>query len=568
MKTEITRRGFIKGAAVATSAGILAGCAPTVIGNTPSTNIQSITPSSDNVEIISTKLTFEIPPKPISDSEITETKEGDIIIIGAGTAGLCTALSAAEAGAKVIVFAAGKGPVGRGGSNFAVNSKYMESMGVPKLEAEPFLRNQLLANSFNVDTDKWYKWYNNSEEAMNWLIDRMADSEYELFMEQGNRGMDPTDPAYCPSGTHGWISKDMRKVGDGQPFVVETLAKKAIAAGAEIIYLMEAQQLLRENNNTGRVTAVIGKNAEGKYTKFVGKKAIVLATGDFSTDLEMMTKYCPQALPYVTNMGKDVDPENGKVYGGLFKGQGQKMGLWVGAAWQRTFPNAPMIGFRVGASNMPYNAPSGFLVNSNGARFFNEEITSGLLSNLVRQQPGQVIFQIWDANYAETGKPWYMNKTAYGSEPATPEEMLTTWNTSVESGSMMKANTLEELIKQLGLPAITINEIKKYNGFCASGKDTDFYKRADLLIPIEKGPFYGAIGNSLTFLTVLGGLRTNINMQVCQDDDSPIPGLYNVGTMIGDAFGSNYSFQIAGHNLGMNCVTYGYLTGRYITEKE
>jgi hypothetical protein len=299
--------------------------------------------------------------------------------------------------------------------------------------------------------------------------------------------------------------------------------------------------------------------------KFKGSKAIVLATGDFSADPEMMAKYCPQGLKYATNIGKDVDPENGKVYGGLFKGQGQKMGLWVGAGWQRTYPNAPMMGAMGGVSNLPYNAPSGLILNSNGLRFFSEEVTSGMFTNLMLHQPGQEYFNIWDAGYAESGQPWYLGKTAYGADPATPESMIASWEDSVNK-KMFKADTLEELVKALGLPASTLDEIKKYNGFCASGKDTDFYKRPELLKPIEKGPFYGMSSKGIVFLTVLGGLRTNPNMQVCEDDDTPIPGLYNVGTMVGDSFGSNYSFQIAGHNLGMNCVTFGYLTGKYIAK--
>lgn len=66
------------------------------------------------------------------------------------------------------------------------------------------------------------------------------------------------------------------------------------------------------------------------------------------------------------------------------------------------------------------------------------------------------------------------------------------------------------------------------------------------------------------FLTVLGGLRTNINMQVCDSNEQPILGLYNVGTMVGDYFANEYNFLTFGHNLGANCVTFGYLTGKFI----
>jgi fumarate reductase flavoprotein subunit len=573
-KKNLSRRDFIKGAAVVAGGGLIVGCAPSVVATqTPasqSTNAPAASGSTDtmNAATLAKKWAFEIPPAPIPDSSITETKEAEIIVVGAGTSGIVTALSAAEAGGKVILFAAGSKPVGRGGSNMAVYSKYMKSLDMPKMDGDRFLRAQLMATGFDVDTAKWYKWYNNSEEAMNWIIDHMADSGYELKCEQGNRGMDPNDPEYCPPGTHGWISKDMQKVGDGQPFVVESLAKKAAAAGVEFVYNVKAQQLIREDNNKGRVTAIIGKTADGKYIKFKGSKAIVLATGDFTVDPEMMAKYCPQALPYIVNMGKNVDPENGKVYGGLYAGQGQKMGLWVGAAWQRTYPNPAMVGAFVGACNMPYNATTGLVVNSKGVRFFNEQVANGFMFNLLRHQPDKSIYSIWDTAYATNAQPWYLNKTAYGSEPGTPEHMITSWDASVKSGSMVKGDTVEDVIKKLGLPASTIDEIKKYNGFCDSGEDTDFHKPKKYLLPISTAPFYGQSQKSPTVLTVLGGLRTNNDMQVCEADDTPIPGLYNVGTMVGDVFAGCYNFMIAGHNLGMTCDTFGYLTGRYIVKNE
>lgn len=57
-------------------------------------------------------------------------------------------------------------------------------------------------------------------------------------------------------------------------------------------------------------------------------------------------------------------------------------------------------------------------------------------------------------------------------------------------------------------------------------------------------------------------------MQVCDEDDNPIAGLYNIGTMVGDMYGVNYSFQIPGFNLGATCVTFGYLVGKHIAEND
>jgi len=554
----ISRRDFLKGAAVGA-----AGVASLGMG---SAMAAQETGAYMSLEDLDRKWSFEIPPEPIADSEIKSVKEAEIIVVGAGTAGLCTALSAAEAGVKIILFAMSEGPVARGGSNFAFDSKYRRELGLAPTTAEPFLRNEIKANYFDIDVDKWYKWYNHSEETMNWLIDIMAETEYELYCEQGNRGMNEDDPAYCPPGTHAWISADMRRVGDGQPFVVETLAAKCESIGVEINYKVTAEQLVKDGD---RVVAVVAKDAEGNYIKYVGSKAIVLATGDFSTDREMMKKYAPQAYDYITNFDSELDPNNGKVYGGLYKGQGQKMGLWAGAAWQKAYPNAAMMGCFGGASNMPYNVPSGFLCNARGKRFFNEVLTAGFMSKLIAHQPGHMYFQIWDTDYAVTGQPWYQGKTYYGQEVPSPEEMIATWDANAENGQMFKADTLEELCEVMGLPVeATLSEIDRYNGFCETGLDTDFYKQAELLIPIKTGPFYGTKTTNAVFLTVMGGLRTDINCRVCDANDDPIPGLYNVGTMVGDCYAGCYNFQIAGHNYGMNCICFGYLTGKYIAENE
>ena len=112
-----------------------------------------------------------------------------------------------------------------------------------------------------------------------------------------------------------------------------------------------------------------------------------------------------------------------------------------------------------------------------------------------------------------------------------------------------------------------MEEISRYNEFCRAGYDADFHKKAKYLQEISQPPFYAGIMHEFRFLTVLGGPRTNHNMQICDADDRPIPGLYGVGTLAGDVFSNFYNYRMAGHNYG-NCLTFGYLTGKYIAENE
>jgi succinate dehydrogenase/fumarate reductase flavoprotein subunit len=571
----ISRRNFIKGAAVAAGSGILASCTPQLAGTPtaaatagPSAAAASTGSASPLTadELASRKWSFEIPPAPIPDSQIANTVTADIIVIGSGTAGLVCAAAATENGAKVVVISASKGNISRGGSNHAMNSKLMKANAdkFPIPDTGQFFRKELSVAGYNVDQDKWWKFAKNSEEAMDWLIDKMEAAGYQTVLEAGFNDPD-NGPLDMPVGSHCWISKDMQTAGMGQQFVVDTLAKDAKTAGAQIFYKTVAQQLVRENNNTGRVSAVIAKGEDGKFTKYVGTKAIVMAMGDFSADKDMMTKYCPAAVPLMSDKG-DMGYDNAFKVGGLFKGDGHKMGLWIGAAWQKTYPNCPMMGGSVGPSPQLYSGHQGLLVNKNGYRYSNEDCNDSFAGFAALHQPDQKAFAIWGANYAEASAPWN-NGSIRGSAPANATDIVAGWEKSVTAGTMFKDDTLDGLVKKLGLPAdATKATIDRYNQLCKTGVDEDFFKRKERLVAIDQGPFYGAISGGAGFLTVLGGLRTNINMQVCDANDQPIPGLYNIGTMVGDYFANMYPFTIEGNNLGANCVTFGYLTGRDIAK--
>ena len=172
-------------------------------------------------------------------------------------------------------------------------------------------------------------------------------------------------------------------------------------------------------------------------------------------------------------------------------------------------------------------------------------------------------------NYAEQYPlDWINGSIPYGQpNTLTPEETVASWEEGVESGMYVKADTLEDLIKQLELPESTLENIEAYNADCAAGVDSAFHKYPELMIPVSKAPFYGAVSDTSFFLTILGGLRTDENMRVCDEDDNPIEGLYNVGSMAGDMFYAQYTYMIPGFTYGSN-LTLSYLAGKFIVENE
>ncbi|MBN1191738.1 MAG: FAD-dependent oxidoreductase [Dehalococcoidales bacterium] len=508
-----------------------------------------------------TKYSFETPPAPIPASKIKETVKAEVVIIGSGTAGLVCANSAIENGAKVILISASSYPVSRGGSIHAINSKLTRQLGI-KYDIGKNFKQEIDRAAGRIDQAKWSLFANKSGEAMDWLIDKMEAAGYKTDLERGVEDPDGIISAF--PGSHGFLGGKINTIGRGQPLVVKTLASLAQAAGGKIYYKTVAKQLIREKRNTGRVTAVIAQNAEGEYIKYVGSKAIVLATGDFTRDREMVAKYCPEALPFVK-----ITPLNynaGRIWGGIYAGDGHKMGLWVGAAWQQIFPNAPLLRGGIGPQTQPYTSFKGLVVNKNAERYSSEDVNSTHAGFLQMNQPERKIFAIWDSDYGQKMAPWYPRQCPHGGLPLKVEDVVAGWEVAVKAGTIFKADTIEELAEKLGLDAGMLQAtVDRYNGFCKKGKDEDFFKRPGLLIPVKKGPFYGQTTDKIWLLMVSGGLRTNLKMQVLDTKDKVIPGLYAAGTIIGDMFANYYSFMPSGINLGALCLTFPYLIGKEIS---
>jgi len=579
-----TRREFLRDAGLLgvtlAGGGILAACgSPEVVSETPpaqpapepSSTPSVAAPDVLTAEIAAKKWSFEVPPDPIPDSEIANTVEADVVVVGSGISGLVTAVSAAEHGANVVLISASSKPVFRGGSFHAPWSKAMERLGVERYDAGLFYRMELSRNSYNVDQDKWWLFVTKAPEALNWLIDKMEAAGYRTSFEIGN--VDPNyGPIHQPIGSHAWISTDKTPAFSGPGMSAEAVAtvleKAGKEAGVQFFYKTVAKQLVRENNNTGRVTAVVAQGEDGKYTKYVGHKGIVLATGDFSANREMMAKYCPWPMSLLDDTGDQGYDTTFKL-GGLFKGDGHRMALWVGAAWQKTVPNAPLIqadGICALAANQPYTAHRGLVVNKKGYRYGNEDTTAPYAAIQIMRQPDMVAYAIWSQSYAEKAAPWYSFGMEYNSDPIPPAAVIERWERAVEDGTAVKGDTVEEVIEKLGLPlAETKATVDRYNELCRKGVDEDHLKDPSLMIPVEGAPYYGAPMKAV-FQTVTGGLRTNIKMQVCDENDEPIPGLFNVGIMVGDFFANTYTYLVAGFNLGANCVTFGYLTGKALAE--
>lgn len=562
------RRTFLKGSAVAGAAS--------AIGMTASAALAEEASRGITADDVTGRWAFEIAPEPIADESIAQTVKADIVVIGSGTSGLVAANSALDEGADVVLISASSIPISRGGSNNAVYSKVMERAGLPRQSIEDY-REEMLANYNFIDQRKWYTYYNNSEEAMNYVIDIAENAGIYVGLEQTNL-IKEESLYYQPYGTHCFLeTQDTPLAGMQQQVLVDELARRFVEKGGRLDYRTCAKQLVRGGvpcGTEGRVDAVIAQNLDDEtFTKYVGTKGVIMATGDFSADRDMMTRYCPtfvHLVPERTFELEEVDYDNNRLStGGIYKGDGHKMGLWVGAAWQKNGTAVPMYGPRsAGPSYHRCANYFGLIVDRSGRRFMDEYEGRALGPINQSLQAGAQTFAIWDANTADRFT-WYDQSYVYEIRDETVrsiDDVKASWESTAERGDYFRAETLEELIETAGLPASTLDEITRYNEMCAAGSDTDFYKDPDFLIPVQNPPFYCQRCDYSTgeLHTVLGGLRTNSEMQVCDAQDNPIEGLYNVGAMVGDLYSGMYTFKFGGLNYGMACITFGYLTGKRV----
>ena len=175
---ELNRRDFLKGAGAIGALGAmgtLAACSPAA----PKSEGANGGASSDGAltaQSATQKWSFEIPPEPIADADIAETFNADVVVVGAGMAGTCCAVSAAEGGLSVILIDAGTKAISRGGSNQAIGTKYQKEMGIdytPK-DALEHVKIEQLAGFYSMDKMKWSRWLQYSGESMDWMIDKMT----------------------------------------------------------------------------------------------------------------------------------------------------------------------------------------------------------------------------------------------------------------------------------------------------------------------------------------------------------------------------------------------------------
>ena len=287
------------------------------------------------------KWTYHVPSEPVSQKEIKETFTADVIVVGAGTSGKAAALTAAEAGAKVIQIDRHVTFRYSGGHIAAIGSRVQKQAGV-KWDVDDIIL-QLMRWGANYPDQRWYRlWAENSGTTLDWVMD-MTDPEgitTNLYQWPRPAWYDPKKE-YYPDFPVAHFQTSATSKGLNHALSLDNLQKHALKKGVAIHYQTRAMQVVRGEN--GSVTGVIAMNKNSSYVLYNARKAVVMCTGDYGNNPWMMQKYCPQGADialenniYMTrNEDLRVAPEP------LDTGDGYQMVMRIGGV-MGPGPHAPM----------------------------------------------------------------------------------------------------------------------------------------------------------------------------------------------------------------------------------
>jgi succinate dehydrogenase/fumarate reductase flavoprotein subunit len=505
----------------------------------------------------------------IADSDITAEYETEILVIGCGTGGMFTIAAAAEEGAKVIGIDRFPTGVGIRDDLGAIDSRYQKEWGtqINKIDYVT-MATQYAAGHINQDLVRVFA--DESGATIDWYGDRLAERGVELWHESGD-SVDEARYEHFPTGhSPRWTGSDD---GNGEELDGnKVLYDYALGLGAEFHYNTKMIKLVKDGD---RVTGCIATNENDEYVKYTASKGVVVCTGGYSLNYEMMEALQPWNLRIIGRNGSEP---------GSF-GDGIKACLWAGAKMDEThsmmmFDRCALRPEQETGAETAKSGDNGFFwmgsqpflkVNKDGKRFFNESGTYEGILHADEYQKGHCHYTIFDSNWTTYVQQFKMHGCSrlYPFENgADPNIMYTVIENGmlpglIENGFVFQTDTIEELAEKLGLPAEELKAtVDHYNELAYAGEDTDYGKETFRLTPVDTAPYYGA-KNTGYVLCTMDGIQIDTTMNAIDTEGNPIPGLYVVGNDSGGYFANTYPNLSTGMACGRT-VTFGRKVGKYL----
>lgn len=588
---NVTRRNFLSGAALVSAAiagAGLAGCAPQSAAPAASSSsageaLGATGAANSTVGFDGTGTLPWLGEAPaISDDQVEEELTADVVVVGLGAAGVPAARAAAEAGAKVVCLESSShlNSVASDMAIFGGQTQAQWGRGDGFLDKKMVVNMHMEECSHHVSQSVISRYYDESGAALDWFVG----ASKNLYMAPESYAEIPTDAQanymfpymYPVPETYDYNKEDLPCYPTSVGFsslatVMADNLQAAVDAGAEVRYSTKGVELIL--NDEGAVAGIYAQAAGSDGYLKITAPSVILATGDYLGNEDMMKFYAPECVENGINiLSIDLDDEGN--YTNV--GEGHKMGAWAGAAIEQW--HAPMIhhmGGGAGADGRGVIGNNGYLwLNLRGKRFMNEDLPGQQLENQVELQPQRKAYQFFDASWPEQLAYF---PAAHGVACIYRDEPLPEYTASglrinvrtpadidaaVEEGRCLKADTIDELLGMIeGMDVETAKaSIERYNELARAGEDTDFFKSPQRLFALENGPFYAAECGCALTLGNLGGLESDEDCHVYNTDRELIPGLYAAGATQGGRFAVQYPISLKGLSCGM-CMVYGKIAG-------
>ncbi len=512
------------------------------------------------------------PPK-IAEGDIAGEYSADVIIIGANYSGAPCFRMACEKGATCIVIDTQpeEGFNSFGGELGHFNSEWQEKvLGVPKSTFDPvdFIDSYQLQSAGRAQPDLLRKFAYRNGEMVDWMMQVYDD----ITKVRSVATIDQASNNYSYKKGHFWTYPATITLGSGSIASSADFCKAQVAKGIEAnpnsraFYQMTAKVLIKDGDTVCGV--ICRSETDGLYYRFMSRKAVVLATGDFSANNAMYNALCTEV--------QECNPYT-RLTGSGRGGYGHCMGIWAGGVME-IGPRAAMGGATSALPMGFFGAAGGLWINKYGKRFCNESFGVPFVAGCqsARQPIGSHIVQVWDnghwREFAQNQALGHFN--AADISDAKMDEYAVKLAQAYAAGpdganGVYAADDLETLASYLGYEGEAakafVETVHTYDSYAEKGKDLDYAKSADMMFRINEGPFYAEKieRNANLVLVTLAGLFVDGNGAVLNQDFEPIPGLFAVGNASGGRFPLQYTSPMNGISIGMATVL-GALTGEYI----
>ncbi len=522
-------------------------------------------------------------------SDIADTEECDVLVIGAGNAGSVAALRAQEMGANVILAETQTyDEYDEYACDMACyNSKLFLDKGTPEIDTMDIFNEYMRQYRGHAHQKLVRDYATRSGEMLDWMCGYIPQEQIDSYAKTSNyKGNANFNGEHC--GQKSFIGMTQWRDADSNvnmwPYVIRNLHSSLEELGGAIRWGFQGIELVKTDD---AVTGAILRDVDGAYHQ-INAKAVIVCAGDFGGNPDMRLDLSDQMRNLAWSFGND-RTDTGNIGGMGRDGSGIRMCMWAGG----TMEAGPRAGQAAGINGKPGLAFGGCwpVFGQDGKRFYNECLVKHGSDGYLDMMPsGFLMVQVTDSNWEE-----YLTHQGYGHETMDRssdymcEEVRENMDAYVtgadgfpvrafsrfgkEYTTMYAADTLEELAEIAGYDeeatANFVAEVAHWNEMCEAGEDTDWGIDPQLLMPIKDAPFFFNFstcgGNPSGGLCQHAAICTDGNYQVLHGDKTPIEGLYAAGNTCGQRIGIQYTTPTAGNSCA-SALTSGYVAAECVIE--